>query len=95
GIEITTEKPLAQEQWETMKRTMRRTMETMRIGARYLAEVVPPWLAFEATAGRPRDGKGGGKTSPRLNRHFSTEDWGSQEHLVNIDAAPHVPAPLE
>jgi hypothetical protein len=29
-IEVTGEKPLAQEQWETMEKTMRRTMETMK-----------------------------------------------------------------
>jgi hypothetical protein len=34
------ETPPAQEQWKTMEKTMRRTMETMRIGARHLAEVV-------------------------------------------------------
>jgi hypothetical protein len=33
GFEMAKKKPLAQEQWKTMKRTMRRAMETMRIGA--------------------------------------------------------------
>ena len=39
-LERETKKPPAQEQWETMKRTMRKTMETMRIGTGYTSEVV-------------------------------------------------------
>jgi hypothetical protein len=29
GVETAREKPLAQEQWQTMEKTMRRTMETV------------------------------------------------------------------
>jgi hypothetical protein len=33
GLETATKKPRAQEQWEAMKRTMRRAMETMQTAA--------------------------------------------------------------